>query len=72
MKKQPEGYAPDLFSEHARAAQFGLVVVRMLREWSTMPRSDREDTADELIDDMIEQARGACFSVPDCAEEATA
>jgi len=30
MKKEPNGYAPDLFSEHALAAQLGLRVVSIL------------------------------------------
>ena len=32
MSKRPEGYAPDLFSEHARAAQLGLRVQGILRD----------------------------------------
>lgn len=33
--RKPEGYAPDMFSEHARLAQLGAKVVEILRTYDT-------------------------------------
>jgi hypothetical protein len=40
--KRPAGYAPDLFSEHARLAQLGSEVLRILREAPALEGSDAE------------------------------
>lgn len=60
--KKPEGYAPDLFSEHARLAQLGARVLEILREkyseWGFQHvGEDSPEAARDLDEKLLHAAR---------------